>query len=980
MDLTFGMKSDTRIGLWNVQTMWQVGRLAEVSREMKRYRLDILGLSETRWNGFGEIRTQEGDTLLYSGREEEHREGVGLLITQKTRKSLIEWYPVSERIVVARFASRVRPITLVQCYAPTETGDEEDKEQFYGQLHRTLLKAKKRDILVVMGDLNAKVGNDNQGVENIMGRHGIGTRNENGERLIELCSNHRLVIGGTIFPHKNCHKVTWVSPDHRTENQIDHFTISKTWRTSLLDVRNKRGADVGSDHHLVVATLRLKIASIRHIHQKRRIKYNFDKLKDKEMQQHFSLELSNRFQQLREEEEGQDIEHNWKSIESTYINTCEKVLGKRERGREEWITSETWEAVNQRKECKKRLNTARTQEEKVQARTDFNQLNKTVKRSFRRDKRAFINNLATQAETAAQNNDSRTLYHITKRLTGKFSRADKPVRAKDGRLLSTQKEQLERWREHFLEILNRETIEEGETEVMMEEEQEDVAISTEPPSRTEIQRAIKQLKNGKAAGMDNIAPEALKVDMGTSVEILFPLFKKIWEEEKIPSDWKKGLLIKLPKKGDLLECDNWRGITLLSIPSKVLSRVILERIKQRVNSRLRKVQAGFREGYSCTDQINTLRIIIEQSTELQSSLYILFVDFEKAFDSVMRKKMWKAMKEFGIPKKIIKLTQEMYENYTCQVLHQGMLSEPIPVDKGVKQGCLLSPILFIMVLDLMMKKAMNRRRGIQWGLTDRLEDLDFADDLCLLTNSFKDMEAKLNDLKTEASEVGLKINGKKTKEMRYNNRNKALLFLGNQEIEQVKQFCYLGSMVTTEGGTIEDIGNRINKAKGAFAMLRPIWKSRELNTNTKLRIFNTNVKSVLLYGCETWKTNKQLISRLQTFVNRSLRNILRIWWPQVISNEELWRRTHQTPIDIEMRRRKWKWIGHTLRRDGDNIARQALEWNPQGSRRRGRPRNTWRRSVIAEGMEKGGKTWPEIKTMARNRVRWRKFIDALCST
>ena len=145
---------------------------------------------------------------------------------------------------------------------------------------------------------------------------------------------------------------------------------------------------------------------------------------------------------------------------------------------------------------------------------------------------------------------------------------------------------------------------------------------------------------------------------------------------------------------------------------------------------------------------------------------------------------------------------------------------------------------------------------------------------------------------------------------------------------------------------------------------------------TKLRIFRSNVKSVLLYGSETWKVAKTAISKLQVFVNRCLRRILNIHWPEVISNEELWRWAEETEISIQIRRRKWTWIEHTLRKGHDTIEREVLDWNPQGQWKRGGPKQTWRRSVHSEALGEG-KSWGEVKQLARNRIRWR-FVDDLC--
>ena len=135
------------------------------------------------------------------------------------------------------------------------------------------------------------------------------------------------------------------------------------------------------------------------------------------------------------------------------------------------------------------------------------------------------------------------------------------------------------------------------------------------------------------------------------MEALHKMLNFAWEKEEIPDDWNRGLLVKLTRKGDLSRCGNWRGIMLLTIPSKVLTRVILNRMRVAVDEVLRDEQAGFRKDCSCTDQIATLRIIVEQSIEWSSPLYLLFMDFEKAFDSLDREAMWRILRHYGIPNK-----------------------------------------------------------------------------------------------------------------------------------------------------------------------------------------------------------------------------------------------------------------------------------------------------------------------------------------
>jgi len=167
------------------------------------------------------------------------------------------------------------------------------------------------------------------------------------------------------------------------------------------------------------------------------------------------------------------------------------------------------------------------------------------------------------------------------------------------------------------------------------------------------------------------------------------------------------------------------------------------------------------------DLINTLRIILEQSVEWQAILYVTFIDFEKAFDSVKREIMWPTLQEYGTPRKITQIIKILYDRFKCTISHKGKLSEFIELRSGVRQGCILSPTLFLLILDRVMKRMKGlRKRRIQWSMKERLEDLDCADDICLVAQRFCDMDEKLKRLKEEAELTGLHININKTKGMR----------------------------------------------------------------------------------------------------------------------------------------------------------------------------------------------------------------------
>ena len=377
----------------------------------------------------------------------------------------------------------------------------------------------------------------------------------------------------------------------------------------------------------------------------------------------------------------------------------------------------------------------------------------------------------------------KTLYNISKKLSGKHSRPERPVKDKNGSPIQGIEGELNRWAEYFEELLNRPA---PQSPPNISPGDRDLDINCEKPTREEITNAIKLLKNDKAVGPDDIPAEALKADLKTTVEILYSLFENIWEKEEVPTNWKEGYLIKLPKKGDLSNCNNYRGITLLSVPGKVFNRILLERMKGRVDPILRDQQAGFRQDRSCIDQITTLRIIVEQSLEWNSSLYINFVEYEKAFDSIDRETLWKLLRHYGVPTKLVTLIKNSYEGMKCRVIHRGQLSNSFEVKTGVRQGCLLSPFLFLLVIDWVMKTTTTgNRNGIQWTLLEQLDDLDFADDLALLSSSHQQMQKKTSKLAVTSAQVGLNIHKGKTKILKVSTAREDPIILHGSKLEEV---------------------------------------------------------------------------------------------------------------------------------------------------------------------------------------------------
>ena len=232
--------------------------------------------------------------------------------------------------------------------------------------------------------------------------------------------------------------------------------------------------------------------------------------------------------------------------------------------------------------------------------------------------------------------------------------------------------------------------------------------------------------------------------------------------------------------------------------------------------------------------------------------------------------------------------------------------------------------------------------------------------IALLPHNHQQMQAETSDLHHTLLQIGLTINKQKTKILRINVGNDEPVTIEGTELGEVESFTCLGSIMNKSGRADADVKTRIGKARSAYNMQKKIWNSRKIGTSTKVRLFNSNVKSVLLYGVETWRTTKASMKKIQTFINQCLRNILGFHWPEKISNENLWARAQQNLVEEDIRRRRWRWLGHTLHKPPSSIGRQTLNWNSQGQRKRGRPRNTWRRE-LEKDIKRTGHAWKQLE-------------------
>lgn len=969
-------KEKLRVGTWNVRTLLQAGKLKELCGVAERYHLDVVGVQEVRWHGRDKIRKGPW-TFIYSGREDkQHEAGVGVLLSKRAADVLTSSDCISERLMKVRLKAGVTNLTLVVGYAPTEVASVSEKEKFYNTLDTVLDAVPRHDMCLLIGDFNARVGRDAAANPGVVGPHGLETLNDNGQRLIDTCTSHGLSVGGTLFQHKLIHKYTWTSSTtNRTRAQLDHIIINQRWKRSLQDCRTYRGADIYSDHELLIGTIRMKLARPKSRGGSKRFAIN--KLKDNNIRRKYLEEVTEQFSECRE---GGRVEEDWMSFRDGLVKAAETTLGPFRAKQKEWISPKSEELIDQRRKAKGKMDSIRTRNSSE----EYRRLNKQAKKSIRKDKQDLFDECASEMETAARANNQRKVYQLVKKMAGKTSPQPMSVKDKTGTVLTEKEEVQQRWKEHFKELLNRpEPVRRYRPNP---QEWDELDIVTEAPSTQEVSRAVQKLKNNKAAGIDRISAEMLKAGGEVVEERLHSLIQKIWMEESIPEDWRRSELTVLYKKGDTRECKNYRGISLLSVVGKAFAWIVLSRMQKAVEQRLRENQAGFRRGRGCIDHIFTLRILIEKCLEFKIPAIITFVDFKAAFDSVHRPSLWRILREYGVPEKIVNIIRSMYEGCQARVKVGGEVTDWFCVETGVRQGCVWSPLLFGLLIDWVLHKAcdgygmqLEKKVRTLKGTTEgwKLPDLDFADDVTQLNPDDKRASEALARLKRAGEEVGLVVSAEKTKVMAVGEEEVRVEDDGNI-IEQVPVFSYLGSGVTSNNSVDREVDIRIGRAASAFRMLRNTWRAK-ISIHTKMKIYNAVIITSLLYGAETWATTKRHEQRLDGFDTRCLRSILKIRWWHHTRNSTVRELTQQPYASTILKRNRMRWYGHVERMGTERLPRKMLHWDPTsigGKRRAGRQKQRWIDSC-ARDFGQVGLTQKEAETIAKDRGEWRLTLAAL---
>ena len=573
---------------------------------------------------------------------------------------------------------------------------------------------------------------------------------------------------------------------------------------------------------------------------------------------------------------GTDALHSDVERLSNYLHEscCDKVnIGKKSHSkvrRKKWFTPDL---QSLRKRVRRAANYFHRNPFSVRAREEVFSLNRQYKKLLKRTKKQHMNSNLNKLINCMDRNE---MWPLLSELRGQKAKSSIPM--KD-------------LHQHFNNILNNPPINvleskikflEGKVQEYLNSSNTENCLPEGGYSCDFIKKTAKTLKNGKSSFLDGSINEVLKYSINDTAPIFAKLFNQIESSASFPSSWKCSFLVPLHKKGNRSDPENYRGLAVGNNISKLYTKCLNSKMMNfaEENHLLSPHQFAFRQDYRTSDAIFSLQSSVNYYKHKNKPVYCCFVDFSKAFDSINRTALIYKLGTIGIKGNMLKLLINMYNSSDYIIKSDGKYSSPINSKFGVKQGCNLSPLLFnLFVNDIHSIFEDCKPLNINdW----KISSLSFADDLVLLSESESGLRKCLQKLESYCADWGLKVNPTKTKVMVFNkkftkNIKKLYFDIDQNPIEVTNSYLYLGVEITNTGNFTKASDVLYKKAlKALFSIYSSLdVRSDERNASLFIKLFDSLVKPVLLYGCEIWgsiaKSPKNVINK---FVNKFYKTLL----------------------------------------------------------------------------------------------------------
>ena len=423
---------------------------------------------------------------------------------------------------------------------------------------------------------------------------------------------------------------------------------------------------------------------------------------------------------------------------------------------------------------------------------------------------------AAQVQLYAGTHNAKKFFSSLKTVLGSSASGCSPLLSSDwSTLIKHQEELSKRWQEHFSNLLNRPSSVDADALNQIPQQPMHDSL-TDPPTMGEIEKAICQTNSGRASGKNGIPAEIYKTAGPNALQAFHDVLLRIWEEEKMPDDFRNALIVSLYKnKGSKSDCGNYSGLSLRSITKKIFARVILNRLIQ----------------------------VSEKSIEQNMPLYSVFIVLAKAFDSVNREALCVGLERTGCPPKFISMIRLFHDGMTGQVLSSGNVTEAFAISNGMKRGCVLAPVFFNVLFTCMLSHAV---RDLEKGLyiryrldgslfdlrrltakTKRLQTLlqvVLFGECALVAHTETDLQRMIDRFLDASKLFALTVSLEKTKVLHQPAPNThppaPTIVIDDTTFTNVEHFKYLGSTISCDGSLDKELGTRIGNASQALGRLR----------------------------------------------------------------------------------------------------------------------------------------------------------------
>ena len=917
-----------KIGTWNIQGLGT--KQKEVIGEIQEMNMDIVILTETKKKGKGEERL--GNYIQFWSGVEKHvraKSGVAILIKNKWIRKVTDVEYIDDRIMKVVINIFGQIIVIFGVYAINDDATIDIKESFFEKLDEEVGKVNSNHEVIIIGDLNSRVGKLD---DDVVGRFGEETKNDNGNRLINLCREQEYVIANTKFQHKEIHKYTWENPTRGLKSIIDLIIVRKNRKMVVQDVRVHRKPECGTDHHMVVGKflifgqkrLRNRDGSNQpDLHEIDDMVYKTDLLKEESIKWLYQNRIKHKLDMEIQGTPEKMYEHMTHCIKEA----AQEALGTKnniKKYRENFSIQ-----LEQLIENKKKAYLEWIKDKDINSRKKYVELRRNVKVKVREEKNQYWENLCRDISNSLPYNRSTEAWKTIKNI-----RSSKKERGFIQVISPVQ------WIEHYIDLLQEHRLEYLQEWQIGKIENPVIEITEE-----DVEKAIRRAKNNKAPGPGNIRMELLKYGGNNLIKYITKMFNKIENGEQIPKEWNKSYITSIYKKGDKKCVNNYRGISVLPSIMRIFARVIKDKINNIVI--FKEEQSGFRSNRSCLDNIHCIRLLIEKNKAKNIETHMTFIDLEKAYDSIPRIMLWTAMERMNIPLKWINIVKQIYRNTTAQIKLGRRLTQEIVLTKGLKQGCTLSPMLFNIYVDQALEVWYKKCDRMGFEIGDKtFHSLLFADDQVLFAQDGDDMEYMVRKIDEEYRKWGLNINYNKTEYMCIG-KEVSNLVVNNEIIKKCDSFKYLGSHISSLGTCQKDIDSKIALGRQATRVLHGLIWNKNISKEVKKMMFHSLVENIMLYGAEMWPVTQKTRDRIRTVELDYMRRCLQLTREDRIRTEKIWDKMEiNCSITKKLENKQLQWYGHVERMPEERWPKQILQYSPKGTRGRGRPTMKWKSHII----------------------------------